>query len=199
MSRILQPEPDPLVRFAAWVEEARRAGIPEFEAVCLATAAPDGSPAARMVLFKGLDDAGRLTFFSNYESRKGREIDANPRAAMVFWWREFERQIRVEGRVEKLPSAASDRYFASRPRGSQIAVWASDQSREVADRASLEARFSEVTARWQGGEIPRAPHWGGYGLVPHAVEFWTGFPSRFHDRLRYCRGAEGWTHQRLMP
>jgi len=199
VSRVLEPEADPLERFSAWFEEARAAGIAEVEAVCLATAAADAAPSARMVLFKGLDAQGRFTFFTNHQSRKGGELAANPRAALVFWWRELERQVRVEGAVERLSEPVSDAYYDSRPRGSRIAVWASAQSAPVADRAALEARFAEAEARFAAGEIPRPGYWGGYGVVPHTIEFWTGFPNRFHDRLRYRRGAAGWTHQRLMP
>ena len=151
-----------------------------------------------MVLFKGCEE-GRLRFFTNYRSRKARELDANPRAALLFHWSALQRQIRVEGRADRLSNASSERYFASRPRGSRRSAGASSQSDSVADRRALESRFAEVEARFEGIDVPRPPHWGGYGLTPAVVEFWVGREDRLHDRLRYERRGGDWTVTRLQP
>jgi pyridoxamine 5'-phosphate oxidase len=190
---------DPLQRFGAWYEHAVAAGLPEPEAMALATATPDGTPSVRFVLLKGIDARG-VEFFTNYESRKGRELEANPRASLAVLWKPLQRQVRLEGTVERLTSAESDAYFASRSRGSQLGAWASDQSTAIPDREWLEARLAEAEARYPGEEIPRPPYWGGYRLNPVAIEFWEGRPNRLHDREAFTRGADGgWSARRLAP
>jgi len=190
---------DALVQFRRWFDEALAAAVNEPSAMTLATADAEGRPSARVVLLKGLVD-GLFTFYSNYESRKGRELRASPRAALVFFWPELERQVRVEGRVAPLSDAASDAYFRTRPRGSQLGAWASRQSEVVASKLAAYARLATLAARYALGEVPRPPHWGGYGLAPSALEFWQGRPNRFHDRLRYTREADGaWRRERLWP
>jgi pyridoxamine 5'-phosphate oxidase len=189
---------DPLALFRRWFDQAVAAGLDEPNAVTLATATPDGRPSARVVLLKGLDERG-FTVFSNYESRKGRELAANPHAAMCFLWHPFERQVRVEGTVARIPGAESDEYFASRPAGSRLGAWASAQSEVIPDRATLERQQAELEARFAGGPIPRPPHWGGYRLSPEVVEFWQGRPNRLHDRIRFTRAAGIWTRDRLSP
>jgi pyridoxamine 5'-phosphate oxidase len=191
--------PDPFAQFQAWFDTALAAGLPEPNAMTLATATPDGRPSARMVLIKGVDSRG-FVFYTNYESRKGRELEANPWAALVFYWPELERQIRIEGRVERVAAEESDAYFASRPLGSRLGAWASPQSQVIPGRDVLEARLRDLEARFASGDVPRPPHWGGYRVVPEAVEFWQGRPSRLHDRLRYTRQADGrWAIERLAP
>lgn len=166
----------------------------------LATVGEGGRPSARIVLIKGVDERG-FVFFTNYESRKGRDLAANPYAALLFYWIELERQVRIEGRIEKTSADESDRYFSSRPLGSRIGAWASEQSAVIDSRATLEAREKEISTRF-GDDPPRPPHWGGYRLVPDSIEFWQGRPSRLHDRLLYTRDAaspHGWTMSRLSP
>lgn len=191
---------DPLAQFDIWLGEALRAQLPEPNAMTLATADAAGRPSARIVLIKALDERG-FVFFTNYDSRKGREIAENPHAALLFHWIELERQVRIEGRIEKTSAEESDRYFASRPLNSRIGAWASEQSAVLHSRAELEARETEFHARF-GEHPPRPAHWGGYRLVPDALEFWQGRPSRLHDRLRYVRDAaapNGWLIERLSP
>jgi len=188
---------DPFAQFRRWFDESLRARLPVANAMTLATCDSRGRPSARVVLLKGIDSRG-LVFFTNYHSRKGRELAATGQAALLFYWAELERELRVEGRVETVSAAESDDYFASRPLGSRHAAMASPQSEVVANRAELEARFREAAAR--GGEAPQRPaHWGGYRLLPECFEFWQGRPSRLHDRLLYTRSDRGWILSRLAP
>jgi pyridoxamine 5'-phosphate oxidase len=191
-------DPDPLAQFQHWFDDARRAEVHEPNAMTLATVDAAGQPAARMVLLKGLDARG-LAFYTNRDSRKGRELLGNPKAALVFWWGPIERQVRFEGTIEKVEAAEADAYFASRPRGSQLAAWASAQSSVIEGRAALEAAERAQRERFGEREVPRPPFWGGYRLVPAVVEFWHGRESRLHDRLRYTRTPEGWRIERLAP
>jgi pyridoxamine 5'-phosphate oxidase len=188
---------DPFAQFQRWFNEAVRAELPTPNAMTLATVAVDGAPGARIVLLKGADPHG-FVFYTNYQSRKGRELAANPRAVLVFHWTELEREVRIEGTVEKTSAAESDGYFSSRPLGSRHAAIASPQSTVVANRAALENRFAEV-AKNQGDAPARPAHWGGYRLSPVAVEFWQGRSNRLHDRLLYTRAGERWTVSRLAP
>ena len=191
-------DPDPLRQFQRWFDEARDAGIVAPESMALATATPDGRPSVRMVLLKGADEAG-FAFHTNYESRKGGELEANPHASLLFHWQPLGRQLRVEGRVERVPAEESEAYFRSRPLGSRLAAWASPQSRPLADRDELERLYAEAAARFPGEEVPRPPHWGGFRLVPDAYEFWQHAANRLHDRIRYERAADGWKRERLAP
>jgi pyridoxamine 5'-phosphate oxidase len=192
-------DPSPFRQFQVWFEQALAAGLPEPNAMTLATSTPDGRPSARMVLIKGVDGRG-FVFFTNYASRKGQELAANPHAALVFYWAELERQIRIEGLVEQVSAAESDAYFHSRPLGSRLGAWASRQSAVIAGREVLQQRVDELAAQYADEQVPRPPHWGGYRVVPAAIEFWQGRPSRLHDRLRYQRQAdESWLIERLSP
>ncbi|MDP8968989.1 MAG: pyridoxamine 5'-phosphate oxidase [Actinomycetota bacterium] len=191
-------EADPIVQFGTWLDEAVAQGIVEPNAMTLATAAPDGRPSARMVLLKGVDERG-FVFYTNYDSRKGRELEANPHAALVFWWRQLQRQVTVTGTVARVEPSESDAYFATRPRGSQLGAWASPQSRVLADRAQLDRRFAELAAAHATGQVSRPPWWGGYRVAPDTVEFWQARPDRLHDRLRYLRTPSGWALERLAP
>lgn len=193
-------DPDPIRQFQRWLEDAREAGVVEPLAMTVATATGDGRPSARILLLRGVDERG-FAFYTNYESQKGVELAANPRAALVFHWDVLGRQVRLEGRVERLSREESESYFVSRPPGSQIAAWASDQSRVVAGgRRELEERFRAAEARFASAEqIPLPPFWGGYRLVPDWIEFWHSRENRLHDRLRYRRTTRGWTVERLAP
>ena len=189
----------PLQRVLAWYEEAVAAGVVEPEIMALATADPDGRPSVRMVLLKGIDERG-IRFFTNYESRKGRELAANPRAALLFYWRELGRQVRIEGGVSRVERAESEAYAHSRPRASQLSALASPQSRPVRSREWLEERVAELAREYEGGEPPLGDDWGGYRLAPEAWEFWQHRPNRLHDRFRYLPAPGGaWRIERLGP
>ena len=193
-------EHDPIRQFTVWYDAAVAAGVPEPEAMTLATATPAGRPSARIVLLRGYDERG-FCFFSNYTSHKGRELAANPHAALTFHWVEQERQVRIEGRVEKTTAAESDSYFHSRPSQSRIGAWSSPQSAVIPNRAALEELFSQFQQQYPNETtIPRPEHWGGYRLIPDRIEFWQGRPSRLHDRLVFSR-ADGsdWKLERLAP
>ena len=191
-------DPDPVRQVAAWYADAVAAGLAQPEAMALATTTPDGSPSVRMVLLRGHDERG-FTFFTNRESRKGIELAENPQAALVLYWQPLHRQVRIEGVVEELTATESEEYFATRPRGSRIASWASAQSRPVPGRAELDRLFAEADARFPGDDVPLPPFWGGYRVVPSALEFWQGRADRLHDRFRYTRTAAGWDMARLGP
>jgi pyridoxamine 5'-phosphate oxidase len=191
--------PNPKEQFRTWFDEALAANLHEPNAMTLATSTPHGRPSVRVVLLKGFDERG-FVFYTNYEGRKGEELEANPYCALLFYWGELERQVRVEGRVGRLPDEESDAYFAGRPRGSQLGAWASEQSRPVKDRGALEERLRELEAEYEGREVPRPPFWGGYRVEPEVIEFWQGRENRLHDRLRYRRsGNGGWRRERLQP
>jgi pyridoxamine 5'-phosphate oxidase len=189
---------DPITLFSRWFEEAREAGLYLPESMSLATATADGRPSVRAVLLKAHDHRG-FVFYTNYESRKAEEIAENPRAALAVHWPILMRQVRIAGSVEKTSEAESATYFATRPRGSRIGAWASDQSSVLKDRAELERRFREAQQRFGSGDIPLPPFWGGYRLVPDRMEFWQGRANRLHDRLRYRLRDGGWTVERLYP
>ncbi len=189
---------DPIAHFEQWFDDAKRSGLFLPEALCLATAAPDGTPSARMMLLKAVDQRG-FVFFTNYESRKGDELAGNPRAALVFHWAILERQVRVEGRVERISQAESEAYFRTRPRGSRIGAWASRQSAALANREELERRVREIETKYSGDDVPLPPFWGGFRLRPDVIEFWQGRLNRLHDRLRYTRSGDGWSAERLYP
>jgi len=189
---------DPIDQFARWYAEMQQAGAVEPAAMTLATVDAAAQPSARVVLLKGFDKRG-FAFFTNYASRKGQELDAAPRAALLFYWDRLARQVRVEGVVERLSAAESDEYFATRPRGSQLGAWASPQSAPLADRATLEAAVRAQEQRFGAAPVPRPAHWGGYRLVPARCEFWQGRADRLHDRIVYARAAVGWSRARLAP
>jgi pyridoxamine 5'-phosphate oxidase len=188
---------EPMAEVRAWFDAAVEAGVHEPEAAALATASPDGRPSVRIVLIRGIDPRG-ISWYTNRESRKGRELEANPRASVAFHWAALERQVRLEGPVEPLSDAESDAYFAGRPHGSRIGAWASRQGTVIPDAAYLDERVEEFAARYPD-EVPRPPYWGGYLLRPDAVELWQGRPSRLHDRIHFVRSGEGWRTERLSP
>ena len=190
--------PDPIARLVAWLDEARNAGVRFPEAAALATADPDGAPAVRHVLVKVVDERG-LTFFTNRESRKGRQLAENPNAGLAFYWSELDRQVCVTGGVSLVDDAESDEYFRTRPRDARIGAWASRQSRPVSSRGELDAAFAEFAARFPGEDVPLPPHWGGYRIQPEAIEFWKGREHRLHDRFRFTREGAAWRLQRLWP
>jgi pyridoxamine 5'-phosphate oxidase len=192
------PVADPLAAFREALSRAQSREPHDATAMTLATVDAEGRPSARIVLLKGVDAQG-FTFYTNRESRKGRDLSENPRAALCIHWPAGAEQVRVEGRVERLPDEESDAYFASRPRGSQLGAWASEQSRPLATRTELEERVREIDARWAGKPVPRPPHWGGYRVVPERIEFWFGRDDRLHDRFVYERDGEGWRTVRLNP
>jgi pyridoxamine 5'-phosphate oxidase len=184
-------DPDPLRQFQSWFDEGGS------DRVALATATPDGAPSVRMVLLKGADERG-FVFHTNYDSRKGRELAANPRGALLFYWAELGRQVRVEGRVEQVERDESEAYFRTRPRGGQLAAWASAQSEPIESREALERRFVQAQAEY-AGEVPLPPHWGGFRLVPEVYEFWVHRENRLHDRFRYSAEGGTWLIDRLSP
>ncbi len=198
---VAHTDPDPIAQFRHWFAEAEQAALAEPNAMTLATADATGKPSARVVLLKGVSDEG-FVFFTDFRSRKGRELDENPHAALAFYWPELERQVRVTGTVERLADEASAAYFRSRPVGSQVGAWASHQSAMLEDRALLMARVEELMAEFGDAPIAWPPHWGGYRIVPSEIEFWQGRPSRLHDRILYTRSSSSehaWRRDRLSP
>lgn len=191
-------DPDPVKQFANWFTAAIEAGIRDVNAMSLATAGQDGKPSVRIVLLKGFDQDG-FVFFTNYESEKGQQLEANPYAALGFYWIELDRQIRINGRAEKTSREESERYFHSRPLGSQLGAWSSRQSEHVDGRRVLDAKMAEVTERYAGKPVPLPPHWGGYRVRPDRFEFWQGRPNRLHDRFRYTLTDGKWNIERLAP
>jgi pyridoxamine 5'-phosphate oxidase len=192
-----QADPDPIRQFQRWIEDALRAGVPLPNAMTLATVTPAGAPSARIVLLKGVE-RGQFLFYTNYLSRKGRELESRAAACLLFLWSELERQVRIDGTVQKLRAAESDAYYATRPLGARLSAWASAQSQAVASRQILESAMEAARQR-HGERPPRPPHWGGYRVEPHEIEFWQGRSDRLHDRLRYRRAGGSWTIERLSP
>ena len=190
--------PDPIAMFRRWMHHTVVAGVHEPNAMVVATVSADGRPSTRLVLLKGVDERG-FVFYTNFASRKGRELDANPAVSLLFPWHDLQRQVRVEGTATRVPDEESRAYFASRPRASQLGAWASPQSEEVASREVLQAAYAEAEARFEGQDVPLPPNWGGYRVRPEVVEFWQGRRGRMHDRLVYRRDGDAWTTARLAP
>lgn len=189
---------NPIIQFRKWFDQAVHAQVNEPNAMHLATISNDGRPSGRVVLLKGLDDAG-FSFYSNYQSNKGKELEHNPACCLTFFWPELERQVRIEGVTERLDEATSEKYFHSRPRGSQIGAWASPQSAVIKNRSILEERVSELEKKYGEGQIPKPKQWGGYLVKPFLIEFWQGRPDRLHDRIRYLLSEKNWEYRRLAP
>ena len=195
----LEVDLNPFIQFKKWFDQALAAQLPEPNAMTIATATPDGKPSARMVLLKDFDERG-FVFFTNYNSHKGQELAENPQGALVFWWAELERQVRISGYVEKVSETESDQYFHSRPANSRLGAWISNQSEVIESREVLERRLQEFKSKYKNEEIPRPPHWGGLRVIPTEIEFWQGRPSRLHDRLLYSRlDNDTWKIERLSP
>lgn len=191
-------DPDPIEQFRAWFEAACKSGLAHPEAMAMATATADGKPCVRTVLLKSFDERG-FCFYTNYESRKGNELTANPRASLLFYWEPFERQVRIEGRIEKMSEEESQAYFRSRPRGSQIGAWASAQSAMIENREELQRQVVKYRTQFKGKDIPLPSFWGGYRCVPDTIEFWQGRANRLHDRLSYIKDNGAWKIVRLAP
>ena len=191
-------DPDPFKQFGFWFDAAQDAGLVHPDAFALATVSEEGRPSARMLLLKGFDESG-FVFYTNSESRKGEELHGNSNAAICFWWDKLERQVRIEGKVERVPGEEADLYFSTRPRGSRLGAWASRQSRVLTSRDVLETRVAECAERFKGAPVPRPPFWSGFRLVPERIEFWTGRPSRLHDREVFERDGAGWRVSVLSP
>ena len=189
---------DPMAQFTRWFDEAVNAAVVEPNAMCLATATPDASPSARMVLLKGFDARG-FVFYTDYRSRKGQELADNPRASLCFFWAELERQVRINGAVQRVSRAESDEYFQSRPLPSRVGAWTSHQSMVLIDRTALEQQLAANDARFAGGQVPLPEHWGGFRIIPEELEFWQGRESRLHDRIQFRRDAGVWVKRRLSP
>ena len=191
-------DPDPMVQFGYWFREAVEAQVPDVNAFVLSTATPTGRPSARVVLLRNFGEKG-FSFYTNYQSRKGREIEENPFAAATFFWHQLERQVRVEGKLVRQEPGESDSYFSSRPLASKIGAWVSPQSSVIGSRTELDRKFEELSLKFSDGDVPRPPHWGGYWLIPDRLELWQGRPSRLHDRVEYLASPEGWVRRRLAP
>ena len=195
----IEVDPNPVIQFQKWFDQACSTDIPEANAMTIATVNSEGKPSARIVLLKGYDQKG-FVFYTNYNSQKGQELTANPHAAIVFWWAQLERQVRITGSVEKISARESDEYFHSRPLGSRLGAWTSNQSEIISSREVLEQRLEELQVKYQNLDVPRPSHWGGFRVIPAEIEFWQGRSSRLHDRLLYTQADDGsWKIQRLSP